>query len=117
MQKVFDSGEVRFNVNKLHGCCGCAVISGVTFAPIPTSTTEALYDSFREYLRNPPDADYRVNGDNEITRCKILMADSVRGPGVPSLYNFGIHVEAYFGEPTPNPKSGNQLVIFEFDRV
>lgn len=105
MRASLDSGVVTFDVDKLDGCCGVAVVYCVRFYPNPRKTKK-LYEEFHDYLLN-------YMGHYDLARPKILIADKVGG----DLYKFCIHNEWLQGEETPDPKSGNKVTMFEYDRI
>ena len=104
MRLNLNSGVVRYRVKKLDECCGVAVVYSVIFYPAPRKTKQ-LYEEFQKHLLTYMD-------DYDLARPKLLIADKVGG----DLYNFCIHNGWMQGEETPNPKSGNKVTMFEFDR-
>ncbi len=100
-------GTVLFNVGKMAGCCGVAIVYSVRFHDVYNKA--ALYEEFHTFLSTQTDI-------YDLDRCKVLMSDSVRTSTDPSIYDFCTTKEWMVGEPTFNRKSGNQVVVFELSR-
>ena len=102
-----EDGGVRFDVNKMHGCCGVAVVHDVRF--LPMQNKERFYNAFHAHLRTATEP-------FDLDRCKVVMTDRVRESLVPSIYDFCTTAGWMEGEHTPNRKSGHSVVIFELSR-
>jgi len=102
-----ENGTVSFNVNKMHGCCGVAVVHGVNFGVM--ANKRAFYAEFNTFLKDATDP-------FNLDRCKVVMTDRVRESLVPSIYDFCTSAGWMEGEHTPNRKSGHSVVIFELSR-
>ncbi len=101
------NGNVIFNVDKMVGCCGVAIVYSVRFHEVYNKA--AFYEEFHTFLSTQ-------TGIYDLDRCKVLMSDSVRTGNGPSIYDFCTTKEWMVGEPTFNRKSGNQVVVFELSR-
>ena len=110
-------GRVDFNISRMPGCCGVTIIHNVAFAPRQGSNVGQLYTAFMQHLKR------RAYGDSSFSRRvgKILMTDVEPDPTAPvhagNIYDFCMTFEDEWevGEPANNPKTDNQLVVFELN--
>jgi len=100
-------GYVRFDVTKLPGCCGVAVVHDVSFRQV--NNKERFYRALNNHLKTTTDP-------FDLDRCKLVMTDRTRESMQPSIYDFCTDQEWMEGEHTFNRKSGQDVVIFELSR-
>lgn len=102
------NGSVAFNVDKMHGCCGAAVVYSVMWRRIVDR--DAFYKEFHHHLKN-------ATQPFDLDRCKVIMSDAVRKTHMPSIYNFCLSSDEWaYGDPSFNKKSGNEVIVFELNR-
>ena len=103
-------GSVEFDVDKLWGCCGVAVVYDVSFRPNNYNRAGriALYEAFYKHITT-------AGQPYDLNRVKIMMSDSVGGTNC--IYEFCMEVGGWeYGKDTHNPKSGNDVRVFEVNR-
>ncbi len=98
------NGEVHFSLQKMPGCCGVAIIFAVLFSP-KSRKRKALFEDFHKHVTT-------CMTPFDFQRCKLLMSDYVEG----DVDKFCKHNGWLGGEPTFNRKSGNRIIVYEYDR-
>jgi len=106
-------GKFTFYVDNLHSCCGVAVVHGCRFYKDRLADRIDFYNAIHKELVNREEP-------YDLARCKLLMSDAVRSETSRkrycSIYDFCMSMGWTYGPATFNRKSGNKMVLFEFDK-
>lgn len=98
------NGKVIFQLQKMLGFCGAAIIGNVYFLPTKNNKIN-LFEEFDKHIKT-------CTTPFDFKRCKLLMSDKVDG----MVDQFCIHNEWIAGTIKYNRKTKRKVRIFECDR-